>query len=67
MESGREILSLSNLERMRGAKFCFSEKNILVTHDWGGAILIHAYDWQKVDIEEYEKLQNERYSNFMEN
>ena len=52
---------------MRGAKFCFSEKNILVTHDWGGAILIHAYDWQKVDIEEYEKLKNERYSIFMEN
>jgi len=52
---------------MRGAKFCFSDKNILVTHDWSRAILIHAYDWQKVDIEEYEKLKNERYSNFMEN
>lgn len=60
-------MSLSNLERMRGAKLFFSEKNILVTHDWGGAILIHAYDWQKVDIEEYEKLKNERCSNFMEN
>ena len=67
LESGREILSLSNLERMRGAKFCFSDKNILITHDWGGALLIHAYDWQKVDIEEYEKLKKERYSNFMEN
>ena len=67
LESGREILSLSNLERMRGAKFCFSDKNVLVTHDWGGALLIHAYDWQKVDIKKYEKLKNERYANFMEN
>ena len=67
LDSGREILSLPNLERMRGAKFCFSDKNILITHDWGGALLINAYDWQKVDIEEYEKLKNERYSNFMEN
>ena len=67
MESGREILSLPNIERMRDAKFCLEDKNILITFDWGGALLLKAYDWEKLERSEYERLKQNRFSEFMEN
>jgi len=67
MESGREILSLPNIERMRDAKFCLDDKNILITFDWGGALLLKAYDWEKLERSEYERLKQNRFSEFMEN